>query len=147
MSVIAWDRKTLAADKQGTRGDIAERLTKIVKINTGEVVAWCGGNDQGLLLLQWYKDGAKPETWPKFQEGENWSRMVIVKPGGIVGTYEKQPVMQPCEEEPFMAWGSGAELAIGAMAMGASARQAVEIAGRFSASCGLGVDAFDVLMN
>jgi hypothetical protein len=41
---------------------------------------------------------------------------------------------------PFIAIGNGGDFAIGAMAAGKSARQAVRIANRLSSSCGFGVD-------
>jgi ATP-dependent protease HslVU (ClpYQ) peptidase subunit len=47
-------------------------------------------------------------------------------------------------EDPFMAWGSGRDFALGAMAMGATAREAVAVACRFNVYCGNGIDAFDL---
>ena len=47
-------------------------------------------------------------------------------------------------DAPFHALGSGAQLAIGAMAMGATAREAAEIACRYSNTCGLPVVAHQV---
>lgn len=41
---------------------------------------------------------------------------------------------------PFWAAGSGADYAMGAMAAGKDAKEAVEIACRFDINCGLGVD-------
>ena len=146
MSVIAWDGKTLASDKKSIRGDVLQKVTKIVQLPDGTVLAWCGQHEQGLRLRQWYADGAIAENRPVFADKDEWTRMIVAKPDGSVCMYEQEPVAQYVEE-PFQAWGSGAEYALGAMAMGANARQAVEIAGRFSATCGLGVDAFDVLTN
>lgn len=53
--------------------------------------------------------------------------------------YEREP--HPFEiEEPFYAFGSGMDIAIGALAMGANAIKAVEIASRYSSHCGNGID-------
>jgi hypothetical protein len=41
-----------------------------------------------------------------------------------------------------MAWGIGCDFALGAMAMGADAVQAVEITNKFSIHCGMGVDSY-----
>jgi hypothetical protein len=41
---------------------------------------------------------------------------------------------------PFIAIGNGGDFALGALAAGESAREAVRIASRLSASCGFGVD-------
>jgi hypothetical protein len=95
---------------------------------------------------------------PEFQKTDDWTRLIVVKVGNIVqcdacfGVGSRSTSVFFFERVPYplipdslcCAWGSGAEYAMAAMAMGADARKAVEIAGRFSITCGLGVDAFDV---
>lgn len=44
-----------------------------------------------------------------------------------------------------MAWGSGRDYAMGAMARGANAKEAAEIAMRFDNGCGMGIDVVSVL--
>lgn len=142
MSVIAWDGKTLAVDRQLTCADIRLTGTKCRKLANGEVVAWTGGIEYGMILARWYEQGADPLKWPAFQRTDEWSRLIVCQPSQVV-EFEKEPEPQ-LVEEPFCAWGSGRDFAMGAMAMGATARRAVEVACRFNIHCGMGVDVFPI---
>ena len=145
MSVIAWDGKTLAADRMATAGCMRKTATKIFKLESGEVLAFSGIVEQALVLMAWFKDGQDPAKWPAFQrkDGDDWTIMVVAYEVDELFTYQQEPVAQPVED-PYMAWGEGREFAMGAMAMGANARLAVEVTSRLCVSCGQGVDAFDL---
>lgn len=139
MSVVVWDGTSLAADRQSIINDMRSTASKICRL-PGALGAWVGTHSQGLLLIDWYRDGADPAQWPAFQKDkEEWTRLIIVNNKGLVWEYECEPV-KILLEDPYMAWGSGAQYAMGALAMGASAKQAVEIANRFCVTCGVGVD-------
>jgi ATP-dependent protease HslVU (ClpYQ) peptidase subunit len=143
MSVVAWDGKSIAADKQATNTGLRFRATKIRRLASGEVLAWTGGQDSGAIVSKWYEDGADPEKWPDCQKDkEDWARLVVASAAGVV-FFERTPVAIPIEDE-FQAWGTGRDYALGAMARGATAREAVEIAMRFDTSCGLGIDEFSL---
>ena len=143
MSVVVWDGRTLAADRQMVCAGLRTAVSKIRRLDDGTLLGFTGNHDVGLLLVRWYENGAKREEWPHVQSGKHWTRLIVVQPGGVVGFYERQPEFQP-SLEPFTAWGAGRDFAIGAMAMGADARKAVEITNRFSVDCGLGVEAYDL---
>lgn len=139
MSVVAWDGKTLAADCQVTSNGMRYLSKKIFKLENGSLVAVVGAVAEGLEILDWFKRGARPEDFPRDRER---SAMLIVVESGQVRECSGVPIwIDVCE--PFMAWGSGKEFAMGAMAMGASAREAVEVANRFCVSCGMGVESFE----
>ena len=142
MSCVAYDGKIIAADKLSVSADMRSTATKIVRLVDGVILAWVGESGGGLALIDWYKKGSNPDNWPAMQKTENWTRLIVADRNCAV-TYEHEPFAQTVEE-PFMAWGSGRDFAVAAMAMGADARQAVEIANRFSLSCGGGVDWFDL---
>lgn len=143
MTVIAWDGHTLATDKQATNCGMAFTVTKSMKLETGEVLTWCGNADSGLMVAEWYKKGADPEKWPECQKDkDDWCTLVVLKDGKIF-FYEKRPVAMEFQDK-FMAWGSGRDYAIGAMAKGASAVEAVHIASRFDTGCGCGVDSYGI---
>lgn len=95
----------------------------------------------GQIMANWYEAGADLEKYPICQrDKDDWSRLIVVKPRGLVVVYEQWPTgFHP--EDKFLAFGSGRDYAMGAMAMGADARRAVEIASHFCTSCGMGVDA------
>jgi len=120
--------------------------TKICKIRRKDetaILAWTGGQHAGLLLAKWWEAGAADEFWPDCQHHENrWSRLIVARKD-YVEFYEQEPIALPVTAL-FMAWGSGRDYAMGAMAMGASATEAVEIANRFDIDCGLGIDIFDL---
>lgn len=144
MSVIAWDGKTLAVDKQATCSAMPSTVSKARRLPNGEIVAWTGDQEQGLVLADWYETGAHVSNWPEFQKDrEHWARLVVAGPSGI-RFYEQFPVEQ-VENDPFQAFGSGRDYAMGALAMGATAEQAVLVASRFNIHCGMGVDVFHVL--
>lgn len=139
MTVIAWDGKVLAADKQSTSAGLRTTTTKLRRLLSGEVLAYCGDADSGRAVAEWYADGADPAKWPKCQsDKDDWARLIVGSRNGIK-VYERQPYGMPIEDK-FIAWGSGRDFAIGAMARGASAVEAVKIAMRFDTGCGMGID-------
>ena len=144
MSVVAWDGKTIAADRQGTVAGMRHLARKICLLPVvNSVVAWTGTLDQGVALSAWFTAGADPRSWPEFQKDkEDWTRLIVATPNRIY-TYERLPVLQEIEDS-FFAWGSGRDFAMGALAHGADAVTAVEIASAWDAGCGLGVDAFSL---
>lgn len=142
MSVIAWDGKILAADRQGTFSNMRRTGRKIYKLENGNVIAFCGSISTSLLLLDWYKSGADKEKWPEeIQQGDKWCNIIVAEKGKC-RFMDQQPFFLPVFD-PFAAWGIGADFAIGAMEMGADAKTAVEIAIKWSEGCGCGVDWFE----
>lgn len=139
MSVVAWDGKTLSADKQATSSGLKSTVTKIRRAKDGSLLAWVGCQNTGVIMADWYDDGADLEKWPKCQENkDDWAVLVIVR-NGALSVYEQWP-KEIFFEDPIKAFGSGRDYALGAMAMGADSRKAVEIAMRFESGCGMGVD-------
>lgn len=139
MTVIAWDGKTICADKQATCGNTKSTTTKLRRIATGEVLAWTGDQDSGEMLAKWYADGADPKWWPDFQKDkDDWCRLVVADANGV-RYFERRPIATAVEDR-FRAFGSGADLALAAMHCGRTAREAVEVACIYDAGCGQGVD-------
>lgn len=141
MTTIAWDGKSLAVDRMGTSStELRIRAVKARKLPSGEVVSWTGATDYGESLAAWYEAGADPGEWPDFQKAADWARLIVAE-SEEVHFFQRTPTSQRLYE-PFMAWGTGCELAIGAMAHGASAEEAVKIACEFDIWSGMGVDVF-----
>lgn len=140
MTVIAWDGKTLAADRQTTRNNVSFDSQKLFVIDDNCAVATYGYRDEGLSLVEWFKCGEKKEDWPEFQKGDNWAGLVVIRDGKVY-EYQQTPNPQPVWANKI-AWGAGADVAMGAMAMGADAVKAVEIASQICPSCGFGIDSF-----
>lgn len=148
MTIVAWDGRTIAADKRATMGTAICTVTKLRKIkrpdHIPEVLAWTGEQDSGLMVAEWYATaGGDPAAWPKSQEVEDrWSRLLVADRYGVK-EYNRLPVAFKIQE-PFMAWGCGMNAARAAMACGKSAFDAVEITCRFDGGCGNGIDVFDL---
>lgn len=145
MTCIAWDGVILAADRMAENGYARRPVTKIWTLEPERpvVLAIAGNHAASLLLKDWWVNGADVETWPKEQSDNDKRGTLIVVKNGECSFYEGLPVALTLDHHPrFWAWGSGSEIAIGAMAMGADAIRAVELANEFAVGCGLGVDHF-----
>lgn len=131
----------MAADSQATNGGRFIQTEKCWRI-PGGALAVVGQAEQGLALRDWYINGADPAKWPEFQKGDDWTNLIVFDGGRLV-EYERLPIAQTVFG-PHAAFGSGADLARGAMAMGATAAQAVEVAIKYNIYCGGPVVAFEV---
>jgi ATP-dependent protease HslVU (ClpYQ) peptidase subunit len=139
VTTIAWDGRTLAADKLATSpSGVASTVTKIRRLKNGTLLAWHGPCESGLMVADWYERGADAKDWPECQKDNN-ATLIVVQPNGKVFEYESLPVAQAIEDI-FMAWGSGRLAALGAMMMGADATKAVKAACVFDVYSGGGVD-------
>ena len=144
MTVIAWDGRTLAADRRATSGfGYAHRATrKIFKLATGELAGFTGEEAFGHEVLAWYRNGADPASFPPTQrEKEDWAGLIIIGLDRVVQRYERTPF--PCQyRDPWSAWGSGREFASAILFIGRSAIEAVEVACALDPGCGNGIDTF-----
>lgn len=143
MTTIAWDGTTLAADKRGVKYGYPLTLTKIWRVR-GALIGICGSAMEAKTLKRWFEDGAKPEDYPAFQtDKDRYSTLLVIEKLPINGIriLEYGSTPDPMEVEEFQhAIGSGRDFALAAMAMGKSARYAVELATRFDTDTGNGVD-------
>ena len=149
MSIIAWDGTCIAADRRSSNNDfgfVGGKLIEVVRGHVRFIVGWTGICENGLALLRWFEQGERETDWPKCQTKEDWCRLIILNMNhNQIVTYEQHPIAQPLHpENKFMAWGAGRDFALGAMAAGKTAIEAVEIASQFCNSCGNGVDVFRV---
>lgn len=133
MTTIAYRDGIMAADSLVTSNDV--RRGAVAKIGrfgvgiAGGIVGYAGWS--GLLdtVVSWLENGAPADARPTLHPDTSFSA-IVVWPNGIVTILDKTFIRTDIDGE-FFAEGSGNEFALGAMAMGAKARQAVEIAARF----------------
>ena len=72
--------------------------------------------------------------------------MIVISESGKCLEYTRWPL--PIEIiDPFFAWGAGSDFAMGAMAAGANAREAVLIANKHENDCGMGIDYYHIVGN
>lgn len=139
MTVIAWDGKTLAADKRCTFGWQIAAVSKLER-HDGHLLCASGCTSMGQEVIAWFKAGAVAADWPaQNRDPDKGASLVVVRPDGTLWRYENGPHPYRVESVP-VAFASGGEAAMGAMLAGADAVRAVEIASMVHAGCGNGVD-------
>lgn len=142
MTVIAWDGITLAADKRSISSGLARTVTKIFRVGNS-VVAIAGSLDQGLLMVEWVRNGCNPDTFPDSQkDSDDWATVVVANESGV-RSYERTPY-PIIIEDTFWAAGSGRDFALTAMHLGKTAAEAVNIASIFQSDCGNGCDSYEI---
>lgn len=139
MTVIAWDGVTLAADRLATSSGLKMTVNKLYRV--GDMLAGMSGDLASCqMLFTWLQNGAEPETFPAVQKDpEQYAVGLLVKPDGALLQYGAHPHPTIFPPQKF-AIGSGREFAMGAMAMGADAAKAVDVASQLCAYCGGGVN-------
>lgn len=143
MTVIAFDGKTVAADRLAVQGGgIGRSVTKIERF-ANCVLAITGGWDIGAELREWFKAGAVPADFPaKARDGD--ATLIVFDPdAGHVRTFNSGPYDLPMLLSRC-AFGSGRDYAEAAMHLGCNAVRAVEVASHFQTDCGMGVDTLDL---
>lgn len=144
MTCIAWDGKTLAADKRATNGTARNTVTKIYR--AGDVLVGVSGDLAfGMQLLEWVMAGRNPDTFPASQrEEKTWQPMLVIEADGTMARYEQTPY--PIRwQDAFGAIGSGRDYALAAMHLGKTAEEAVAVATAFDPGCGNGIDTLTLI--
>jgi hypothetical protein len=145
MTTIAWDGRTLAADRCSWSGAARRRVCKVFKLKAADgsrfLIAFAGNGSFALAVLAWMRgerERPDPLAFLKPDELNNQCALVID---------EQRRIWQLGNElwysrmrERVYAFGGGQDFAWGALEAGASARHAVEIAMKRSDYAGLGVD-------
>lgn len=120
---IAWDSQITA---EGAR---LPYIIDKVWIADGKIYAFAG--DVGVMdkIIEWHRAGAVAEGYPK----GSWSLLVLRRRGASV--YTDDAPFASKVQAPF-AIGSGTAYALGALAAGASAFDAVRIAAKYDTHTG-----------
>lgn len=139
MTVIAWDGKTLAADKRACVGSLVRTTTKIFRIQDA-LVAYAGDAGTAEELKMWFASGEGPEKFPlSARDKENYCGLLVIRVGLPILRYERSPYPVSLEDEKI-AMGSGRDFAMAALYLGKTAKEAVEIAIALDYTCGNGID-------
>ena len=132
MSTVAYDGKSLAADKQCC-ATYKTRARKVFRLADGRLFGGAGVFEQVLAVRAWLNEGGeKPERLDDFAG-------ILVDLNGTAYRLEERLIRDRILERCH-AVGSGAPFAITAMALGKTAREAVRIAAGFDPRTGGGVD-------
>lgn len=137
MTVIAWDGKTLAADRLASGGTRAT-VTKIFRMADGRLVGAAGSGSIARELIAWARAGEKLDTCPTSADKDEATLLVIGLDGRPRVYYSRPYPMEPRDQH--FAIGSGEAYAMAAMHLGHDAVRAVEVACALSDCCGCGID-------
>lgn len=130
MTTIAYRAGVLAADTLFTDDNQRDSYgAKVFRIG-GALVGFAGSMALGLRFRDWVRGGM---DGPSPYAGVGGGNGLIVSRTGVLGFCANGawPV-----EEPFYTLGTGGPFALGAMAMGADAQEAVAVAMRFDTQSG-----------
>lgn len=139
MTCIAWDGKTLAADKLAVYGTLRRTVVKIRR--AGDCLVGLAGEAQWFgALAKWVEDGRDPATYPAHQASkDDMQSFLVIEPSGQILLYERSPYPVKFEGTQI-AIGCGRDFATAAMHLGHSAVAAVKLACELDAFCGNGID-------
>lgn len=139
MTVIAWDGKTLAADRLVCFGGTRAHVTKIRRVGD-LIIGGAGATELIYAMLDWFDKGADPKEFPTSQrERNNCPSILVVTRDAKILHYESTPDPIVIENK-FWAIGSGSTFALAAMHLGRDSREAVEVACALDSNCGNGID-------
>ena len=138
MTVVAWDGKTLAADKRASSCGYGYTVTKVHRLRDGSIAAFAGDGDGAMALLAWLDAARNPAAYPEAQK-ENDTCALVINQNGVAWSYGKTAYPQRIESVPY-AFGHGRDFALAALHLGKTAREAVEVACALDLTCGNGID-------
>ena len=138
MTVIAWDGKTLAADRQITNIGYKSSCVKI-KRSRGHLIFCAGESGISEALFDWFDKGADPAKFPDAQKTDKFEYLCAINPARQIIKFSHTPFPYIIRDR-FYATGCGRDYAVAAMHLGHSAVQAVKVACKLDAFCGMGID-------
>ena len=152
MTTIAYDGKTLAADRGAWNGYVCNEVRKLYPpapdaaslFGNGwpmGVFAFAGNAGVCMAILHWARTGIDKPTLSDEERDNSYG--VLVTPSGVLYRVGGRLLLERIESVPF-ADGGGHECALGAMLAGADARRAVEIVGERMYMSRFGVDTWAV---
>jgi hypothetical protein len=134
MTTIAWDGRTLCADKQLTANGVRYVTTKAHRLKDGSLFASCGDLENNAHVLR-YLNGECDK--PALDRDDSFDG-ILVKPDGSAYLLNRK-LHEVLIESPCFSTGSGRDFALLAMRQGKTAREAVEIAAEFDIWTGMGI--------
>jgi ATP-dependent protease HslVU (ClpYQ) peptidase subunit len=137
MTTIAWDGRTLAADRRAHGSGFMYAVTKIRRTPDGRLIGVAGNVSAVMAMLDWLEGGAEGEP-PLPLTSDAWSDMIEIDAGGAAylwGDHGRYRI-----HDKIAAIGSGMPYALGAMACGRCARSAILVAARFDPGTGTPID-------
>jgi ATP-dependent protease HslVU (ClpYQ) peptidase subunit len=127
MTTVVYRDGILASDSACYAGTTKVHSMKKVWRISGHLVGLAGDVDAINAFKKWFAAGADVEKYPI--EKKQQLAVIVVTPEGKVFTYEdRDPIPLEIIDGEYVAVGSGADVALGAMHAGASAPEAIKAA-------------------
>lgn len=131
MTTIAYRDGVMAGDSLVTQNGVIEGYVTKVRDIKGILCGSAGNLQDVVMFMRWIEDGMVEDKKPELSE---YFEGIIVKDNEVIIFENKLiPIFM---ENKFYALGSGKHLAIGAMANGANAFNAVKIACEYDTCSG-----------
>lgn len=146
MTTIAYRDGIMAADSLVVSVSDVRRGhgQKITRLKDGGLLGFCGGTGYQPLIVQWLNNGAEAKDRPVIDKEDGGVAGLLVRQDGATYTFGNGLLFAEVEAL-YLAAGSGNELALGAMAAGLSAENAVKIACQLDVFSGLPVRAVPLI--
>lgn len=131
MTTIAFRNGVMASDTMLSGDNLVRgKSEKILRTpSAGHLVALCGASTMVLPFAVWIELGEPQDALPRLPPDSEFAAFVAYADGRFA-VFSQKFLPQFAQAE-FHATGSGNEVALGAMAMGASAEEAVRVACQF----------------
>lgn len=147
MTTIAYKDGILACDRQVTHGNCRQECVKMWVIDDVCIVA-AGILSDAMLFRDWWASDKDKTAISLRAAGitllsDNTDVLVLDLITGELSEYDSNLVPMPIYGQ-FCAWGSGCDLAMGAMEAGADAAQAVDIAIKHDTYTGIGISVLNI---
>lgn len=140
MSTVVYRDGVMASDTRAWAGSSTPigRKMKIRRLEDGTLVGVVTAiPGMGEAISQWIEAGAAPDEIPAIAGKDHDFAALVVRPDGQAMFYYDSPYPSGPLVAPYLAIGSGSHYALGAMAAGLNAVQAVQIAIELdTVSCG-----------
>lgn len=144
MTCIAYRKGVMAADTQMTFGDGSKaKVSKVVRLPDGSLLGTAGSKRVVEKLKAWALADFDPAHKPKLNNKSEMEGLLVKKVDGSIWLYDWTLDPDKLEDE-FFAIGSGGAYALGAMAKGATAVQAIRIAARYDSGTSEPIEALNL---
>lgn len=135
MTTVVATRDAMVADTFFSDGSRSQKILRGAR----QLVGYAGDAYAGVLMANWVLDGMRG---PPPAMKRSTVSILILRPDGIF-QMDPRGIVLPHTAE-FFAIGSGADFAIGALARGATAEEAVEVAAEFDSHTKLPIFRMDL---
>jgi 20S proteasome alpha/beta subunit len=141
VTVIAFDGRTLAADKRAVQAGHAFPVQKVFRLDRDRLAGVSGNLGRAMAVVDWLRTARPdPDAFPGSDKEDEYVQVMVVHRDGRIRVYENTP--HPfAVDRPFHAIGSGRDFAIVALHLGHTAVEAVAVTAEYASGCGNGCDA------